>query len=755
MDYEKKALAYHSRLPKGKISIKTTKPLDTQDDLSLAYSPGVAGPCRKIAEEADRSFDYTIRGNLVAVITNGTAVLGLGSIGPYAAKPVMEGKGMLFKKFANIDVFDLEIDATDPDRFIDIVSSLEPSFGGINLEDIKAPECFYIEEKLIEKMNIPVFHDDQHGTAIITAAAMLNALEIAQKKIDKVKVVFSGAGAAAVSCAKLLLTLGLDKKNLYMCDSKGVITHERDNLNSYKKEFAQKSKAHSLEEIINGADVFIGVSTSDILTPKMLLSMRKDPIVFALANPNPEIDPCLAKETRSDVIIGTGRSDFPNQVNNVLGFPSIFRGALDVQAKTINEEMKLAAVHALAQLAKEDVPEEVLSIYNAPHDYSFGRDYLIPKPVDNRVLLRLAPAVAKAAMDSGVARVTLDLVSYQDEIEKILGPQRRIIRKLRREIAAKINQNQVKPHIALTSGTDIRMIKAAKQVAEEGEVQITLLGEENEIKKIADEHNIGRLEKIQIRDPEGDGSCKEFSEKLFALRNRKGISLSAAIQAVKRDDYFAAMMLETGCCDGIISGLTRSYKESVVPLLKVIKTQSEQCLAGIYMISVDAKLYFFADCTINIDPSAEILAEIAITAADTAKRYTDDPIRVAMLSYASFGSSTHESSRKVARAVEIVGNLRPEIELDGELQADVALNKELREKEFPFSNLQGNANVLIFPNLSAANISYKLLSNIGGAIPTGPILIGLEKPAHVLQRGASTQEIVDLIYICAHQSILN
>lgn len=752
-NYEELALAYHEQAPKGKIAIQCTKPLDSQDHLSIAYSPGVAGPCRKIADSQDASFSYTTRGNLVGVITNGSAVLGLGKIGPYAAKPVMEGKAMLFKKFADIDVFDIEIAQDDPDKFIETVRSLEPTFGGINLEDIKAPECFYIEEKLRETMSIPVFHDDQHGTAIIAAAAFINALELTERKVESVKVVFSGAGAAAIACAGLLKILGVQAQNIIMCDSIGVIHSKRDDLNPYKKRFAIDTPIQTLSDALVDADAFIGVSSADILTPEMLKSMAKNPIVFALANPDPEIKPELALATRPDAIIATGRSDYPNQVNNVLGFPYIFRGALDVRAKTINDEMKLAAVHAIASLAKESVPEEVMAVYKRSSGYQFGRDYLIPKPVDQRVLLRVAPAVAQAAIDSGVARINLDMEEYKEQISKLLGTTRRLVRKLRKDITEYTKNFGRRPKIVLPSGYDPRVLKAAKQAYDGGEVDICLLGKKDKILERAKELGIASLEGIEIIDPLTDDRSERYGEALYDLRKRKGISKTIASQLILVQDYFAATMVRLGEACGMINGVTASYSNSIRPILEIIGTHQDKVLAGVYLMSKDDKLYFFADCTVNIDPSAEQLADIAISTATLARQFTQEPIRIGMLSFSNFGANRHPSARRVAKAVDLVHARAPELECDGEMQADVALNSEIRKLEFSFSSLQENANILIFPDVGSANIAYKLLTQMGGAIPLGPILVGLRQPAYVMQRSASVSEIVNMIYVSAHHAV--
>jgi malate dehydrogenase (oxaloacetate-decarboxylating)(NADP+) len=754
MDYEKLALEYHAKKPRGKIAIKLTKPLDSRDDLSVAYSPGVAGPCRVIAENQDDSFAYTGRANLVAVISNGSAVLGLGNIGPYASKPVMEGKAMLFKKFANIDVFDIEVDDDgDVEKFIQTVKSLEPTFGGINLEDIKAPQCFEIEERLREEMNIPVFHDDQHGTAIIAASAFVNALELTKRKISKAKVVFNGAGAAAIACAKLFLTLGVKKENLIMCDSKGVIRDSRDDLNKYKKQFSRDTKLETLEEALKDADAFVGVSVGGALKPEMLKGMAKNPIVFALANPTPEIMPDLAKEARSDVIIATGRSDFPNQVNNVLGFPYIFRGALDVRATTINEEMKLAAVYAIAELAKEKVTDEVMDVYKGDNPYKFGRDYLIPKPVDTRVLLRVAPAVAKAAMKSGVARRDIDVSKYGEKIENILGPNRRLIHNLREGIRKHLRKGGHMPHLVIPTGDNPKIISAVRHIADKGQIKISMLGNRSIIEAKSKELGLTEFGPcVDIIDPSEDEKREEMKTLLYDLRGRKGVSRTSAERLALNDHYYASLLLKSGRVDAVVGGVVDSYKNCVKPLMEVIGGKGK-CVAGVYMIIKDNQMTFFADCTMHIDPNSEQLAEIAMATAEIAKRYTKEKIRVALLANASYGSNPVGDNLKAARATQIVKDRMPDLEIDGEMQADVALDEEFRQSEFPFSTLTGRANVLVFPNLSAANISYKLLMKLGGAATIGPIIAGMSKPAHILQRSASTREIIDMIYVTAHEVV--
>ncbi len=751
---EKDALEYHERTPAGKIFTGIGKPAENQRDLSLAYSPGVAFPCLKIAENQDDSFRYTGRSNLVAVISNGTAVLGLGDIGPYAAKPVMEGKAMLFKKFADIDVFDIELDAKDPELFIAAVKALEPTFGGVNLEDIKAPECFYIEERLRAEMSIPVFHDDQHGTAIIAGAAFLNALEVAGKKIADVRVVFSGAGAAAIACASLFLSLGVQRKNLILCDSKGTVHSGRKDLNDIKKRFVIETEARSIEEALRGADAFVGVSVANVLTAEMIKPMAKNPIIFALANPDPEIHPAVAREARPDAIIATGRSDFPNQVNNVLGFPFIFRGALDVRARVINEEMKLAAVRAIAALAKENVPESVMKAYKDNEVYQFGRDYLIPKPVDPRVLFHVAPAVAKAAMDSGVARQKVDIAQYTRDIERILGPTQAMLRGLKRDIAAKRQSKGRKPRLVIAHAYDRRILRAAAQVVNEGDLDLTLLGAPARILEVAAQNGLAGFERmVRIVNPFDSEATAGYADELFKMRQRRGVTRTSALQLLSNHNYFAAMMLKMGGADGLVSGVVETYGASAKPLLEIIGAEKGQTLAGIYMVMHKAKQYFFADCTINVDPSAEQLAAIAISAANAAKRYTREPIRVAMLSFASFGSTMHDETKKVAQAVALVRQKMPSLEVDGEMQADVALSEELRQREFPFSALTGNANVLVFPNLASANISYKLLANLAGSSLIGPLLIGMRKPANVLQISATTDEVLNMLYITAAEAL--
>lgn len=753
-DLEKLALEYHARAPQGKIHTGLSKPVATQADLSLAYSPGVAGPCREIAKDADLSFKYTGRGNLVGVISNGTAVLGLGNIGPFAAKPVMEGKAMLFKKFADIDVFDIEMNCLEPDALIAAIRALEPTFGGINLEDIRAPECFYIEEKLRESMNIPVFHDDQHGTAIIASAALINALELTGKRIDQIRICVSGAGAAAIACCDLFCKLGVKVENLVMCDSRGVIHSDRDDLNSYKRRFAAKTSLRTLEDALKNADVFLGVSGANVIDAECLKTMAINPIVFALANPDPEVDPVRARQVRPDAIIATGRSDFPNQVNNALGFPFIFRGALDVRATCINDSMKLAAVNAIANLAKDDVPDEVRRAYNNAAGLAFGRDYLIPKPIDPRVLLRVAPAVAKAAMDSGVARLKIDMEEYLERVENLLGPARRMLREFRNRISAGSKVVGRQPEIVVVDGHDIRALRAAAQVTEESNIQVTVIGERTKILTMVEKHGLGGFaDRVKIVDSKSDPRAKDFAKSYYEARQRKGMNLSHAELLMRSPDYFGAMLLETGAFDGLVSGLSEPYRRAVRPVIEIVGAHKSQEFAGVYMITKGKKLYFFADCTMHMEPTANQLADIAHATATMAASYTQETLRIAMLSYANFGSNRNKETQKVAEATALIKERYPYLIVDGEMQVDVALNAELQAREFPFCNLQGEANILIFPQLSSANISYKLLNRLGDVTPIGPILVGAALPANVLQRTASVDEIVRLIYFTADQAV--
>jgi malate dehydrogenase (oxaloacetate-decarboxylating)(NADP+) len=736
------ALNYHMNGRPGKIEVVPTKVLSSQLDLALAYSPGVAEPCKEIAINKEDVYKYTSKGNLVAVITNGTAVLGLGNIGPDAAKPVMEGKAVLFKKYAGIDSFDIEIDCTDPDEFIRIVRSLEPTFGGINLEDIKAPECFKIEHALREQMNIPVMHDDQHGTAIISSAALLNGLELVGKKLREIVMVVNGAGAAAVSCSKLYLALGLKRENLIMCDSKGVIRKDRKDLDEIKAQFATSRKLTTLQEAMRGADVFVGLSKANVLTPDDILAMAKDPIVFALANPDPEITYELASKTRKDLIMATGRSDHPNQVNNVLGFPYIFRGALDVRATEINEEMKLAAVHAIAHLAKEPVPDSVMMAYNSDK-IEFGRDYLIPKPMDTRLITTIAPAVAKAAMDSGIATQGIhDWAEYHVQLQKRIGIDQALITNL-------IERARSAPKkVVFAEAENLKILKAAQIVKDEGIAFPILLGNRQRIESLIAEHRL-ELDGCVIIDPREEKERDErYAKAYYEKRQRKGATHADADRAVRDRNVFGAMMVEMGEADAFISGLTREYSRTILPSLQIIGMRpGVKRVAGMYIILHKNRPYFFADCTVNVDPTAEELVDIiGVTARGT--RFFEVEPRIAVLSYSNFGSSKGDVPEKTRDAVRMAKIKYPQIVIEGEIQANVALNTELQRELYPFSAL-GNegANTLIFPNLSSANIAYKLLMEIGGCETIGPILLGMRKPVHILQLGSSIREIVNMTAI--------
>jgi len=739
---KKEALQYHSTgLRKGKIEVSATKPFVTQRDLSLAYSPGVAWPCLEIAEDPSMANEYTARGNLVAVISNGTAVLGLGNIGALAGKPVMEGKGVLFKRFADIDVFDLELDTEDPDKFIEAVKLLEPTFGGINLEDIKSPECFYIEKRLKEEMNIPVFHDDQHGTAIISAAALLNAAEVAGKKMEDLKIVVSGAGASALSCSDHYIRMGARRENLIMCDSKGVIYKGRsEGMNEYKEPFARETEHRTLQEALAGADVFIGLSKKDMLTGEDLMTMAPNPIIFAMANPDPEISYPDAMAARPDAIMGTGRSDYPNQVNNVLGFPFIFRGALDVQATHINEEMKVAATLALAALAKEDTPDEVIQIYGLDQ-LEFGRDYLIPKPFDPRVLLWESVAVAEAAMKSGVAQRQLDLDEYREQLEARLGKGREFMRSL-------YNRAKASPkRVIFPEGENPRIIRASLLIRQEGIAKPILVGRKSKIKETAAELNIP-LDDVELIDPLKCKYRDEFIEAFYQMRQRKGITRSAAKRYMDRRYSFSAMMLRMGKADAMISGITQQYPDALRPVLQIIKPRKGlKHVAGLFLLIFKDGMKLFADISVNIDPSAEVLAEIALMAAEEARRWRITP-RVAMLSFSNFGASNHPDARKIRAAVDLVREKDPDLMIDGEMNADLAILPEIQEEHYPFSRLKGSANVLIFPDLQSGNISYKLVHRLSGAEAIGPILVGMEKPVHILQVGStSVQDVTNMTAI--------
>ncbi|MBS1983651.1 MAG: NADP-dependent malic enzyme [Bdellovibrionales bacterium] len=760
------ALEYHrgSMIPAGsgsarpgKIEVVPTKSVVTQRDLSFAYSPGVAEPCKEIFRDPEQVYAYTARSNLVGVITNGTAVLGLGNIGPLAAKPVMEGKGVLFKKFADIDCFDIEIEAPTIDEFVETVARMEPTFGGINLEDVKAPECFEIERRLRERMKIPVFHDDQHGTAIISGAALLNALELTGRKIEDVRVVHCGGGAASISCARFWLSLGVKVENCIMTDRFGVIRKDRsEETNPYQMEFAwQKTAWHptapkTWAEAMRGADVFMGCSVSNVVTPEMLREMKPNPIVFAMANPDPEIRYEDAIASRPDILFATGRSDFPNQVNNVLGYPFIFRGALDVRASTINEAMKVAAARALAALAKQDVPESVIQAYGGtPLEY--GPKYILPKPFDPRALLWVAPAVAKAAVDSKVAQLPLpggSIESYRARLEKLLGKSRSMMADIRDRIErADEAQGIRKVRIVLPEGSNEKILKAAAEIVAQDLATPILLGDPDIIKPVIRKLGLSELESVEIIRPSRSEFYDEYCQKFWDLRKRKGLTPALAAQLIKDPLYFGAMHVREGRADAWLSGQTRTYPETIRPALQVIGSRGGQRVAGVYMLIWKDRVVFLSDTTVNIDPSAEDLAEIAINAAQVAESLGFEP-RVGMLSYSNFGSSDFEEPRTVRAATRIVQRRRPDLVVDGEVQADIAVNPEVLRERYPFSSLKDQgANVLVFPNLSAANISYKLLCKLGGADPVGPILVGMNKPIHVLQLNAEVREIVNMAII--------
>ena len=734
------ALEYHSAAPAGKLSVTPTKACRTQRDLSLAYTPGVAVPCKEIERDPALAYQYTAKGNLVAVVTNGTAVLGLGNIGALAGKPVMEGKAVLFKRFADIDVFDIELATSDPKEVIRTCQILEPTFGGINLEDIKAPECFYIEEELKKTMKIPVFHDDQHGTAIISGAGLLNALEILGKDIGKIRVVFNGAGASAIACAEHYIHLGVQRENILMCDTKGVIYEGRtEGMNAFKARYAAKTEARTLTEALDGADVFFGLSSAGAVTPDMVKKMAPNPVIFALANPDPEIAYDVALAARPDAIVATGRSDFPNQVNNVLGFPFIFRGALDVRATTINDEMKLAATRALAALAKEDVPDSVLRAYGVER-LEFGREYIIPKPFDPRVLIWEASAVAEAAMETGVAQKPVDLAEYREELEKRLGKAQEVMR-------AMINKAKREPkRIVFAEGEEAKILRACQILLDEKIALPVLLGREEMIRAKAGALHL-HLSGVEIIEPELSPKRQQYEEEFYRLRQRKGVTRNEAAQLVLNPVTFASLMVRMGDADALIGGLTTHYPDTIRPALQVIQHRPElNKVAGVYiLITPKGDMYFLADATVNIEPTSEELAEIAIEAAEKARRFSLEP-RVAMLSFSNFGSTRHPLSDKVRRAVDLVRERAPGLMIDGEMQADTAVVPQIIEETYPFSSLKGGANVLIFPNLEAGNIAYKLLQRIGGAELIGPLLTGLSKPVHVLQRGS---EVNDIVHVAA------
>jgi len=742
--FRKDAFKYHELGRPGKIEVIPTKPYSTQRDLSLAYTPGVADPCLAIEKTPEDVYRYTAKGNLVAVISNGTAVLGLGNIGPEAGKPVMEGKGLLFKVFADVDVFDIEVNETDPDKFIEVVKAIAPTFGGINLEDIKAPECFEIETRLKEELDIPLMHDDQHGTAIISSAGLLNALDILGKKIEDIKIVVSGAGAAAISCTKLYLALGAKKENVVMCDSRGVIHKDRTDLNNTKKPFATDRPVHTLEEAINGADMFLGLSIGGMLTQEMIKTMAPNPIVFALANPVPEISYDEAMSARPDTIMATGRSDYPNQINNVLGFPFIFRGALDVRATKINEEMKLAAARALAELAKQPVPEEVNMAYGV-QNLKFGKEYLIPKPTDPRLIETVAPAVAKAAMESGIAgKPVKNWSRYKDELRKRMGLSNPLKRQMK--AAAK----KAPKRIVMSDADHYNILKAAEIVHNEKLAIPILLGNKKKIEEIIAENQL-ELDGIQIIDPKCEEETKrrkEFADILYKKRQRKGLTLSGANEYMHHNNYFAPMLVETGVADAVLAGMTRNYPSTIRPALQIIgKKPDLNIVSGMYIVNTKDGPLFLSDTTVNQKPTCEELVEITVQTAEAVKRFNVDPV-FALVSYSNFGSVNGDSPNRMREAVRILHQKYPELKVDGEIQANVALNQDLMKENFAFSEILGKkVNTLIFPNLAASNTAYKLLGELTDFELIGPVLNGMNKPVHVLQMGSDVNEIVNMVMI--------
>lgn len=746
-NFDKQALEFHQMGRPGKIEVISTKPCNTEKALALAYSPGVAAPCKVIAKNPDAVFDYTTKGNLVAVISDGTAVLGLGNIGPLASKPVMEGKGILFKNFAGIDVFDIEVKSSSAAEFIAAVRTLEPTFGGINLEDIKAPECFEIEETLKKEMNIPVFHDDQHGTAIVSGAALINAVQIVGKKLSEVKLVVNGAGAAAIACTKIFINLGVKKENIIMCDTTGVIFKGRTNgMNKYKEEFANNTTKRTLSEALEGADVFVGLSVAGAVTADMVKSMAKDPIIFAMANPDPEITPDAAHAARPDAIVATGRSDYPNQVNNVLGFPSIFRGALDTRATQINEEMKLAAVHALAKLAREEVPDTVSASYGG-QKFKFGREYLIPKPFDTRVLMWVAPAVAKAAMDTGVARIKIqDWNKYHDRLEAIQGPQKVFIRSVINQVHANTERQGALPRVVFPEGTSSKILKSIRALMDEKICHPIVIGNPDAIHEKAKKHDI-HMDGIEILNIQGHPKFHQYAEELYKRRQRKGVNIKEAERLLNDPSYFASMMIDQGDADGMVNGATTNYSEAVKPILHTIGLAKDHVPAGLNILISENRFLFLSDTTVNFNPTAEQLAQIAIQTAVVAEHFGQKP-RIAMLSFSNF-SGTEGTPAKMKKAAEIVRKLRPDLIVEGDMQADTAVNSEIQNRIFPFSQLGGEANVLIFPNLESANISYKLLQQLGKVEVIGPFLMGVRRAANVLQRTTTEETIFSSVVLTA------
>lgn len=744
------ALEYHRRSPAGKVNVTSPKPCNTDRELSLAYSPGVAAPCKEIAKDEDKVYEYTAKGNLVAVISNGTAVLGLGNIGPSASKPVMEGKGNLFKQFAGINVFDLELNCPDVEQFIQAVKALEPTFGGINLEDIKAPECFEIETRLKKEMKIPVFHDDQHGTAIISGAALINACLITNRKIENLKMVINGAGAAAIACGKLFIRLGVKQENITMCDSSGVIYKGRkEGMNPYKLEFAVDTKARTLTDAMAGADCFVGLSAAGAVTPDMLKDMKPNPIVFAMANPDPEIDPPAAKKARPDVIVATGRSDYPNQVNNVLGFPFLFRGALDVRATQINEEMKLAAVHALAELAREEVPEKVSQAYGG-QQFSFGPEYIIPKPFDPRVLLHVAPAVAKAAAESGVARQPIkDYSAYRDKLESQQGDKVSFVRNIINRVKAQIKKDKSKPKIIFPEGTSSKILKALHMAVSEEIIEPILVGNPDLIKSKIDELGLDNLKKVQIINHLTSDKRELYVKTLFEAKSRKGVTIAEANKLMEDTNYFAAMALNVGDADGLINGATMKYKDSVRPILKVVGSGKAKTASGLNIVLIKDRILFFTDTAVNIDPTAEQLATIALHASKVAEYFKIKP-KIAMLSYSNF-TNEDGTPRKMVEASRLIKKHFPHLIVDGEMQADTAVNPDIISRIFPFCEIKDGANILVFPNLDSGNIAYKLVQQLGGGEVIGPFLLGVKKAAHAVQRTSIVDDVFSTICLTALQ----
>lgn len=745
MDAE--ALAFHSLPKPGKIEVHPSKPTNTEKALSLAYSPGVAAPCKAIAKDPSKVYDYTSKGNLVAVISNGTAVLGLGNIGPLASKPVMEGKGILFKQFAGIDVFDIELNIMDVDATVNAIKALEPTFGGINLEDFKAPECFEIEERLRKEMNIPVFHDDQHGTAIVSGAALINACDITKRKLSEIRIVMNGAGASSIACGKIFLSLGVRRENLIMCDSQGVIYKGRkEGMNKYKELFAADTEARNLQDALNGADVFVGLSSAGALTGEMTLKMNKNPIIFAMANPDPEILPSEARKARPDSIIATGRSDFPNQVNNVLGFPSIFRGALDTRATQINEEMKLAAVHALARLAREEVPDDVSMKYGGK-SFRYGPEYLIPKPFDPRVLLWVAPAVAKAAMDTGVAGKKIeDFDAYRDSLESFQGPSKVFIRSAIHRVHTNTEtEGGTLPTIVFPEGLSTKILKAISILVEERICQPLVLGYPEKVQEKVKLLELRNLDQLKIIQPSASPKFATYTKELFARRCRKGVPMAEAERLMADPNYFAAMMVEMGDADGLVNGASQNYADAVRPILQVIGTAREGVASGLNFMLLEDRFLLMADTTVNVNPNSEQLATIALQASRVMEYFGIEP-KIAMLSYSNFTAKSG-TPEKMKRAVDLVKAKRPDLKVDGDMQSDTAVNPEILARIFPFSELKDGANILVFPNLESSNISYKLLQQLGKGEVIGPFLMGIRRSANVMQRTTTVDAIVNSVVL--------